>query len=137
VILLGLMEEVWEFLKEVMKKMKSIPFTLETITPLFLAGADGKTPELRPPSIKGMMRFWWRAYKYPQLPMLSQKEKIETLSELEGEIFGSSSKGGRKSSFSIRIIPKSVKSPAFNKFPPHNIQVSTSKGKTFHINILE
>ncbi len=41
--------------------MKSIKFTLETITPLFLAGADGQTPELRPPSIKGMMRFWWRA----------------------------------------------------------------------------
>jgi len=33
------------------------------ITPLFMAGADGKTPELRPPSFKGMMRFWWRAMR--------------------------------------------------------------------------
>jgi len=28
---------------------------------MFLAGADGVTPELRAPSIKGAMRFWWRA----------------------------------------------------------------------------
>ncbi len=41
--------------------MKTIEFECETITPMFLAGADGKTPELRPPSIKGLMRFWWRA----------------------------------------------------------------------------
>lgn len=117
--------------------MKSIKFTLETITPLFIAGADGRTPELRPPSIKGMMRFWWRAYKYAQLSLLPQGKRIEKLYELEGEIFGSSSKGGRKSSFSIRIIPKGVNLPTFNKFPTHNIQVSTSKGKTFSINILE
>ena len=30
--------------------MYSVSFDLETITPLFMAGADGKTPELRPPS---------------------------------------------------------------------------------------
>ncbi|OPX29474.1 MAG: type III-B CRISPR module RAMP protein Cmr1 [Candidatus Omnitrophica bacterium 4484_171] len=41
--------------------MKTITFECETITPMFLAGADGRTPELRPPSIKGAMRFWWRA----------------------------------------------------------------------------
>ncbi len=41
--------------------MRSITFECETITPMFLACADGKTPELRPPSIKGLMRFWWRA----------------------------------------------------------------------------
>ncbi len=41
--------------------MRSITFECETITPMFLARADGKTPELRPPSIKGLMRFWWRA----------------------------------------------------------------------------
>jgi CRISPR-associated protein Cmr1 len=41
--------------------MKTITFTCETITPMFLSGADGQTPELRPPSIKGALRFWWRA----------------------------------------------------------------------------
>ncbi len=41
--------------------MEKFTVTLKTITPLFLGGADGKTPELRSPSIKGAMRFWYRA----------------------------------------------------------------------------
>ncbi|WP_345894648.1 type III-B CRISPR module RAMP protein Cmr1 [Phaeodactylibacter xiamenensis] len=41
--------------------MESITFHCKVITPMFLAGADGQTPELRAPSIKGAMRFWWRA----------------------------------------------------------------------------
>ena len=36
-------------------------FECETITPMFMYEADGITPELRPASIKGVMRFWWRA----------------------------------------------------------------------------
>jgi len=66
--------------------MKSIKFTLETITPLFLAGADGTTPELRAPSIKGMMRFWWRAVKG-----LNDND-IGQLQEEEAKIFGNTEK---------------------------------------------
>ncbi|MCX7597873.1 MAG: type III-B CRISPR module RAMP protein Cmr1 [Armatimonadetes bacterium] len=36
--------------------------TLRTVTPLFLGGADpNKCAELRPPSIKGVLRWWYRA----------------------------------------------------------------------------
>ncbi|MBK8563977.1 MAG: type III-B CRISPR module RAMP protein Cmr1 [Saprospiraceae bacterium] len=38
--------------------MKTITFTCKTITPMFLNGADGQTPELRPSSIKGVLRYW-------------------------------------------------------------------------------
>lgn len=41
--------------------MPELQVTLETITPLFLAGADGTTPELRPASFRGALRFWLRA----------------------------------------------------------------------------
>ncbi|MDI9645526.1 MAG: type III-B CRISPR module RAMP protein Cmr1 [Archaeoglobales archaeon] len=34
---------------------------LETVTPLFLAGANQREPELRAPSFRGVMRFWLRA----------------------------------------------------------------------------
>ena len=47
-------------------------------------GADGKTPELRPASIKGLMRFWWRA--------VNGDSDIERLREAEEEIFGSINK---------------------------------------------
>jgi CRISPR-associated protein Cmr1 len=60
--------------------MQSITFTCETITPMFLAGADGTTPELRAPSIKGALRFWWRA--------MNGHLSLEDLKAKEDEIFG-------------------------------------------------
>ncbi len=62
---------------------------------MFLAGADGKTPELRPPSIKGLMRFWWRAMN-GHLP-------LEELKKEEGKIFGTSDEKIGRSKFNIRI----------------------------------
>lgn len=40
---------------------KSITFHCQTICPMFLSGPDTDFPELRPPSIKGALRFWTRA----------------------------------------------------------------------------
>lgn len=73
----------------------TITFTCQTITPMFLHGADGTTPELRPASIKGVLRFWWRAL-YGHLP-------LDQLKKLEGEIFGSTEQSMGRSSFSIRV----------------------------------
>lgn len=75
---------------------KTITFTCQTITPMFLHGADGSTPELRPASIKGVLRFWWRAL-YGHLP-------LDQLKKLEGEIFGSTDQKLGRSPFSIRIL---------------------------------
>ncbi|RUM75097.1 MAG: type III-B CRISPR module RAMP protein Cmr1, partial [Sulfurovum sp.] len=71
---------------------QELTFECETITPMFMYGADGKTPELRPASIKGVMRFWWRA--------IHGNLSLEDLKEQEGEIFGDTDK---KSSFSIKL----------------------------------
>jgi CRISPR-associated protein Cmr1 len=60
--------------------MQSITFTCEVITPMFLHGADGQTPELRAPSIKGALRFWWRA--------IHGNLSIDELRRREAEIFG-------------------------------------------------
>lgn len=87
--------------------MKTITFTCETITPMFLSGADGQTPELRPPSIKGALRFWWRAMNGELAP----NEIYLNLKDTEQNIFGGT--GGFKigndktdalrSKFNIRI----------------------------------
>ncbi len=76
--------------------MNELIVTVKTVTPLFLGGADGKTPELRTPSIKGMMRFWWRA--------LNGHQSIEDLRKAEAELFGSSDEGVGRSKFSLKII---------------------------------
>lgn len=109
------------------KVMKAITFECETITPMFLGGADGRTPELRPPSIKGLMRFWWRA--------MNGHLSLEELKEREAKIFGTSDEKIGRSKFSIRVKPHKLNSSK-DKLPPHPVVVRTSRN-SFKINILE
>ncbi|MDI3498463.1 type III-B CRISPR module RAMP protein Cmr1, partial [Archaeoglobus sp.] len=41
--------------------MYSATFTLEAITPVFMRGANQSKAEIRAASIKGLMRWWFRA----------------------------------------------------------------------------
>lgn len=72
--------------------MNNITAVLETITPLFLGGADPRgNPELRAPSLRGAMRYWLRALLggvYGDDDKGQQK-----INHQETEIFGSSSSG--------------------------------------------
>ena len=44
--------------------MTVITATYRIVTPMFLGGADQRATSLRPPSIKGALRFWWRALNW-------------------------------------------------------------------------
>lgn len=79
--------------------MKTITFTCETITPMFLSGANGQTPELRPPSIKGALRFWWRA--------MNGHLKLEDLKKQESMIFGGT-EPAQRSRVIVRVSPNSL-----------------------------
>jgi CRISPR-associated protein Cmr1 len=65
---------------------------------MFMAGADGKTPELRPSEFKGMMRFWWRAIR--------ADDNIEELRKDEARIFGGSGEDQGKSKVIINVYPQ-------------------------------
>lgn len=93
--------------------MNTISFTCQVITPMFLAGADGQTPEFRPPSIKGAMRFWWRA--------LHCHLSLRDMHTLEGQIFGDNS---QRSCFSIRVNAAK---------PDHNFQAKPVPHKNYTI----
>jgi CRISPR-associated protein Cmr1 len=81
---------------------------------MFLAGADGQTPELRPPSIKGAMRFWWRAVNgHLNLNQLKQKET---------EIFGGGGTDARRSSFDVVV-----------EYDEINSSSAKLNGKTFKV----
>lgn len=58
-------------------------YTLQFITPCFCRGADGKTIELRGNSIKGALRFWFRA-----IGCFNELEDTRDMKEKEAEIFG-------------------------------------------------
>jgi CRISPR-associated protein Cmr1 len=66
------------------------------ITPMLMHGEDTQVAELRPPSIKGAMRFWWRA--------IHGNLKLDDLKKQESMLFGGASENSAlKSSFRIFI----------------------------------
>ena len=65
--------------------MRSLSVRLETVTPLFLGGADPKgSPELRAASFRGVMRFWLRALLGAHLG-----DDLKALRQAESAVFGS------------------------------------------------
>ena len=69
--------------------MRELRVTLETVTPLFLGGAD-QQPELRPPSIRGQLRYWLRA----ALGGVIGDQNLDGVKKAESEVFGSTNGTG-------------------------------------------
>lgn len=68
--------------------MVQLRITLETVTPLFLGGADARgEPELRPAAFKGALRYWWRALWGGVHPTAG----ADALYEAESKLFGNTS----------------------------------------------
>jgi CRISPR-associated protein Cmr1 len=75
--------------------------TFSVNTPLFLGGADpkGGVVELRPPSIKGVLRFWWRAIAWSRFA-----GNLGHIRKEEERLFGSAGHetSGGQASFLLR-----------------------------------
>ncbi|HWR29216.1 MAG TPA: type III-B CRISPR module RAMP protein Cmr1 [Negativicutes bacterium] len=80
--------------------MHAITFTCEIITPMFIAGTDSFTPELRAPSIKGALRFWWRA--------MHGDMAVAALKLEESRIFGGGGDHGMRSNVVIAVNHRHV-----------------------------
>jgi CRISPR-associated protein Cmr1 len=70
-------------------------FQAEVLTPLVIAGANNKNPNvlaegLRPPSLRGAMRWWFRAMMGS---IVGTDGSYETLRSLEGKVFGATEQG--------------------------------------------
>ncbi len=91
--------------------MDTITFKSRIITPMFIAGADGRTPELRAPGVKAALRFWWRA--------INGHFSIKDLRKKEAEIFGGTDNGG-KSNVILRVLDQPEKNDIIAAAPtPH------------------
>ena len=83
--------------------MKTLQLTLETVTPLFLGGANPRgEPELRPPAFRGAMRYWSRA----AMGGVIGDENLKGLRLLEENVFGSTETGS-PISIQVRGQPQS------------------------------
>lgn len=90
---------------------------------MFLAGADGQTPELRPPSIKGALRFWWRAIN-GHLP-------LEDLRTQERAIFGDTTRRSKV------VVRTSHELPLEDVPLSNSNNYSSNSGGNKRVNILE
>ncbi|MFB3764876.1 MAG: type III-B CRISPR module RAMP protein Cmr1 [Methanotrichaceae archaeon] len=79
--------------------MGRLAVTLETVTPLFLGGADPRgVPELRAPSFRGALRYWLRA------ALGGVVYDVEAVRSAESAIFGSTEENaGGDSVVAVRI----------------------------------
>ena len=78
--------------------MREITLTLETVTPMFLGGADPRgAPELRAPSFRGAMRYWLRAIAGGVIG----DGNLQGLRRLESAVMGSTDYG---SPIQIRLL---------------------------------
>lgn len=78
--------------------MQEVTFTLQTITPLFLAGADQTTAELRAPTFRGLMRYWLRALVGGMAG--TDSKGLEDVKQAETDVFGATDAG---SAVSVRV----------------------------------
>lgn len=69
--------------------MKEYRVKCRILTPLIMSGADSSDVELREPSIKGMLRWWYRFWKGAHTSSLEQLKKIES------DIWGSQDNASR------------------------------------------
>jgi len=86
--------------------MERITITLETITPLFLYGANSRAaPELRSPPFRGLMRYWFRALAGGVVG----DRALNIIHEKESSVFGSADDRYGQSSVWVRLsTPKFI-----------------------------
>lgn len=78
-------------------KPTTITATYRIVTPMFCSGADQQKAELRLPSFKGALRFWWRSLMWGKVP------NVQDLQQKEAALFGASDQKVGQSIVRLRI----------------------------------
>ena len=76
--------------------METLEATFRIVTPLFLGGAEHEADAIRPPSIKGVLRFWWRALNWSECYRESKagvSAALRRLHKRETHLFGNAADG--------------------------------------------
>ncbi len=75
-----------------LNKPEIITATYRIVTPMFIGDAQQKATGISPASVKGALRFWWRALNWGRVASAchSETEALKQLHEEEAVLFGSS-----------------------------------------------
>jgi CRISPR-associated protein Cmr1 len=74
---------------------REIQASFKIVTPMFLGDAEQKATGIRPPSIKGALRFWWRAFNWGRFIQRfpNEREALRSLHAEEAKLFGAAADG--------------------------------------------
>ncbi|UYM15662.1 type III-B CRISPR module RAMP protein Cmr1 [Endozoicomonas euniceicola] len=95
------------------KRLPALEARYRISTPMFLgdASSDQCADKIRPPSVKGALRFWWRALAWGRLYTGDHNETLKDLHKEEGELLGYAAGGsdnksenkGCQAAFRLRV----------------------------------
>ncbi|MGH8498283.1 MAG: type III-B CRISPR module RAMP protein Cmr1, partial [Methylococcales bacterium] len=90
--------------------MNEITATYRIVTPMFIGNADQTTDDrIRPPSVKGALRFWWRALNWGRFRS-ADADALRELHKEEARLFGIAAdeeRGGEQGCFLLKVSHKS------------------------------
>lgn len=101
-----------------MPENRTFTATFAIVTPLFLAGAQQDKVEIRAASLRGALRFWWRALAWAEVAgHHDQGTALARLRQLETLLFGhaGSQKQSHKAALSIVVEPSPFKTVTVNQ----------------------
>ncbi|HRE46686.1 MAG TPA: type III-B CRISPR module RAMP protein Cmr1, partial [Aggregatilineales bacterium] len=112
--------------------MASENHPLGITSPLFLYGAYQQEPELRAASVRGQLRYWFRAIEG------AKDANLETLRERERNVFGSTERG---SQVSIRLYEMNRLETVETSMLPHrsngkSLAKAFKQGQTFDLQVV-
>ncbi|CAH1388337.1 type III-B CRISPR module RAMP protein Cmr1 [Candidatus Nitrotoga sp. M5] len=100
------------------------------VTPMFIGGADQSPSDgIRPPSVKGALRFWWRVLNWwkfykgtePSIPTeMRQVDALKALHEEEVRLFGGSAEQGGQGVFLLEIAKQPITNSTITDWPTNN-----------------
>src|ERR1035441_3740752 len=78
--------------------------SIELLTPTFCRGAYQDTPEIRAPSIRGVVRWWFRALYGPADAGSNQRQGWQNVWNEEKDLFGGVADGATASRLVFRVL---------------------------------
>lgn len=83
------------------QQQRTLRAELVIVTPMFIGDGTQQAKSVRPPSIKGALRFWWRALNWGRMLKVeggSQENALKRLHRAEARLFGLAAKGNKDQS---------------------------------------
>ena len=105
--------------------MEIVEATFQIVTPMFIGGADQEPSDgVRPPSVKGALRFWWRALNWGRFRAECSCDELALmlLHDEEARLFGGSAKHEGQGCFLLTVrhsqLSETVKGNVHQSFKP-------------------